>query len=334
MVRQKTKTELVKLEKFRKSLRKVLAMKGVSVIYKEYRIKNIYSMYRKLERKEWDMNNIYDMSALRVVVPTVSECYKTLGVIHGHWRPIPGRVKDYIAVPKPNGYQSIHTTAFTGDGGTVEIQIRTEEMHQRAEYGIASHVAYKEKQDKKNPPGRLSWLRNLLPSMITGSSKSQAVQPAPSGQAAGAKTDAIGNNQADGKEEEKKTRPDIPDRIRQMAESDMCSSEKDEFMENLKEDLVRKRIFVFTPKGDVVDLPVDSSPIDFAYAIHSDIGNHISGAQVNGKQSSLDTKLKNGDTVEIQTRAGSHPTAKWLEIAKTAFAKKHIKTAMDKQPGK
>jgi (p)ppGpp synthase/HD superfamily hydrolase len=212
-----------------------------------------------------------------VVVATVEDCYQVLGIIHSIWKPLPNRIKDYIALPKPNGYQSIHTTIFTGSGGIAEIQIRTKEMHAEAAYGIAAHFAYKERGDKKakEDKDKFEWLEEL-------------------------------KNLKNFEKEPKK------------------------YLENLKTDFFNYRIFVFTPQGDVIDLPEDSSPIDFAYQIHSDIGDHISQAKINTKIAPLGTKLKNGDIVEIMTRKEANPSSKWLDYVKTTVAKKHIKTYLEK----
>ena len=199
-----------------------------------------------------DIDKIHDVVALRVLVPTVGDCYSVLGIVHNIWRPLPGRIKDYIATPKLNGYQSLHTTIFTGDGGIAEIQIRTKEMHDEAEYGIASHLSYKETEDgtehlQKRFEKQLPWIKQLL-----------------------------------------EWQKNVP--------------QSGEFMEHLRTEFFKDRVFVFTPDGDVIDLPEESSPIDFAYVIHTDIGNHLSGVKINGKMVSLDTKLKTGDIIEIVTK--------------------------------
>ncbi|MBI2046103.1 MAG: bifunctional (p)ppGpp synthetase/guanosine-3',5'-bis(diphosphate) 3'-pyrophosphohydrolase [Parcubacteria group bacterium] len=267
------------LEKINRTLQKELAAHGITDFKTDYRIKHTYSTYQKLLKKEKDIEKIYDIAALRIIVGSVEECYKTLGIIHSLWRPLPGRIKDYIAFPKPNGYQSIHTTIFTGDGDIVEIQIRTEVMHQEAEYGIAAHFAYKEgdiaASDGNALNKRLRW-------------------------------------------------------VKQLSEWQKQVHESKEFLEHLRMDFFQHRVFVFTPEGDVIDLPENASPIDFAYAIHSDIGNHASGAKVNGKFTSLDTQLKNGDIVEIIVKKSSMPNQKWLQYVKTTLARKQIRSALGK----
>lgn len=266
------------LEKFYRAVKKELAVSGYKTAKTSYRAKGTYSLYKKLLSKNMDISKIHDILAVRVIVPTVADCYGVLGIIHSHWRPLPGRIKDYIAFPKPNGYQSLHTTVFTGDGGIIEIQVRTETMHEEAEYGVASHLGYKEgiNKDKK-------------------------------------KLGEIGKKY---------------EWFKQLVEWQKGVSETGEFMEHLKMDFFESRVFVFTPKGDVIDLPEGSSPIDFAYSIHSDIGDRTSGAKVNGKFVALDTTLQNGDIVEIETKKSARPTRKWIDYTKTTMAKRHIRIAI------
>ena len=287
---------LPKLEKFMKSLKKALAEEGLINIHTDYRQKGLYSLSKKIITKDGDIGKVYDILALRLFTQDVADCYKALGIIHSKWRPLPGRIKDYIAVPKPNGYKSLHTTVFTGDGAIIEVQIRTEEMHRQAEFGIASHLSYKDQ--KNNEHKEMNWFSQFLPKSLNFFFKSSS-----------------------------------PDRISpawmtEFVESHKTSTGK-EMMEDLKTDFFEQRIFAFTPKGDVIDLPIGSSVIDFAYAVHSDIGNHISGAMVNGKIAPLSTKLKNWDQVEIITKNSAKPNRKWLDYAKTAIAKKFIKNALN-----
>ena len=268
----------VYLKNFHRSFAKALAENGIKHFNIDHRIKHLFSLYKKWLRYDKDIEKIYDVVALRIIVDSMEDCYRVLGVVHKSWRPLPGRIKDYIALPKPNGYQSIHTTIFTGDGAIVEIQIRTKEMHEKAEYGIASHLAYKESATKEKLEKfekNLSWIEQLI-------------------------------------------------------EWQKHVSKTGEYLSDLKTDFFKNQVFVFTPKGDVIDLPEDSSPLDFAYSIHSDVGDHTSGAKVNGKLVSLDTKLKNGDIIEIITKEGSKPSSKWLDYAKTHMAKKHIKNYLQK----
>lgn len=309
LLKQKHKENLPHLEKFHKSVAKALAKTGIKNFHIAIRLKGVFSLYRKLNRKQWDIEKIYDISALRIIVPTVEDCYRVLGVIHGTWRPLPGRIKDYIAFPKPNGYRAIHTTVFTGDGGILEVQIRTEEMDYEAEFGIAAHFAYKEHlQTKKEDLAMFAWVWRLLPAFVFGGGN---------GTSSSRKT-GLGSS-------------DVPSWVRELGALESTSGSHAELMKHLKTDFFENRVFVFTPKGDVIDLPIDSSPIDFAYAIHSEIGGHIAGAKINGKLVSLDSQLKNGDIVEIVTKDTAHPSPKWLDVVKTALARRHIKTALEKK---
>ncbi len=305
---ERRKESGVDLEKVQKVLKKELAAQGMTDFRTEARTKGVYSFHKKVERKEGEVEKIYDIIAIRIIVKTVSDCYRALGIVHSLWRPLPGKIKDYIAFPKPNGYQSLHTTVFTGDGGIVEIQIRTEVMHKEAQFGIAAHFAYKESGDEgRSSYSAFMWLWSLLP----GARRMGREKP----------NEAVSYSTEN-----------IPKWIAEVADTQEELQESDDFFNELKGDFFSHRVFVFTPKGDVVDLPIASSPIDFAYAIHSDIGDHISGVKVNGKLVTLDTKLRNGDIVEVITKKSSKPTGKWLDLVKTATARKHIRTAVDAQP--
>ena len=302
LLKTKSKEDLHKLDKFQKSIKKALAKKGIVKFQVDYRIKTLYSFYKKLERKDWNVEEIYDVSALRIIVPEIQDCYKILGIIHGIWRPLPGRIKDYISFPKPNNYQALHTTVFTGYGNVVEIQIKTKKMHQEAEYGIASHILYKDKENiKKKKIDNFLWIKQLLPKKIFFSKQKE-------------------------EKDKEKVSNDIPVWIKELVEYQQSSKEDSE--KDIKDDFFQQRIFVFTPKGDVVDLPINSCPVDFAYNVHTDIGNHIAGAKVNGKMVSLETKLQNGDIVEILTKKEAKPSRKWLEHTKTTTARKHIRAAL------
>jgi len=304
-----TEKSMQTLERERKALQKRLADSKLLDFNTSYRVKGYYSLYHKLKRKDWNINDVYDLLAMRVVVKTVEDCYKALGIIHEIWRPLPKRVKDYIAFPKPNGYQSIHTTVTTSHGTILEIQIRTQKMHHEAEYGVASHIIYKQETEQSSKSSG-SWFSNLIPSLFRPFAwRNQPKQAAPK------ITKDTPHHQK------------IPRWISQIGE--MYTSEKasgEEFMDDMRKDFFQNRIFVFTPNGDVVDLPTGASPIDFAYAIHSEVGDHIAGVKVNNKLVQLDTELRNGDIVQIETRKSSHPTQKWALIAKTSLAKRKIRT--------
>ena len=289
-----------RLEKVEKDLKRELAEAGVRHFRTEARIKGVYSLFRKLERKKWDISQIYDILALRVIFPSLADCYTALGLIHAHWRPVPGKIKDYIAFPKPNGYQSLHTTVYTGDGGALEMQLRTEAIHQESLYGIASHLTYKERQrGTSGAEAGFQWIRQFFPMLRN-------------------KEIAIGNRNEKG----------APDWVKDLAHAHTGTDESEEYLDQLKTDFFSHRVFVFTPKSDVIDLPLGATPIDFAYAIHSDLGNTMSGARVNNKMVSLDTPLRNGDMVEIINRPAGKPSQKWHDIAKTTMAKKHIRSAL------
>jgi len=234
------------------------------------RQKHLYSLWNKLNKYDLTINNIYDIIAIRVIVETVEDCYKVLGLIHGQWRPMMNRIRDYIASPKSNGYQSIHTIIYTESGGIVEIQIRTKDMHNRAENGVAAHFAYKEKGSAEKALSKeVEWSH-------------------------------------------------------QLHELNLSKNYRKNFEHKIDLDFFEDRIFAFTPKGDIIDLPKGASVIDFAYAIHTSIGDHALSGVVNGKNSSLSTILKTNDIVEIKTNKNGKPSQKWLEYAKTNLAKKHI----------
>lgn len=253
---------------------KLLLATGIQNATVHGRVKRLFSLYEKMKRHHGDLSKIYDLIAVRVIVQDVEECYVTLGILHRHWKPVPGRIKDYIAQPKPNGYQSLHTTVFTDAGEIVEFQIRTQEMHELSEYGVAAHWRYKE----------------------------------------------------DGSPETRNTRW-----MEELAQIQKELADKKDFMEQLefmKIDVFQDRIFVFTPEGDVIDLPEGATPVDFAYAIHSEVGNTCVAARVNDVMKNLDTRLVSGNIVEIITdknRRGPNPD--WLKFVKTRHARSKIRDA-------
>jgi len=299
LLKTKGKEQEDYLEKFEKSIKKELAKNNITNFRIDHRVKGMYSLHKKLSQKGMDIDKIYDISALRITVPEISDCYKILGIIHGSWRPLPDRIKDYIASPKLNGYRSVHTTIFSGDGGIIEVQIRTEDMHKEAEYGIASHLSYKEGVRKKTTNPDLLWITKIL------SSKDRNEKN-------------LGTHlSAD----------DVPHWVKELVEYQKEAGDK--FIEDIKDDFFEERIFVFTPMGDVIDLPKDSSIIDFAYAIHTDIGSHMSGAKVNGKFVAINSTLQNGDRVEIETKSSAKPSQKWLQYCRTTMAKRRINNFLD-----
>lgn len=242
-----------------------------------FRAKKWYSLYRKLLKYNNDMEKVYDLIAIRVIVESVEDCYAVLGLIHSVWRPLVGRIKDYVAIPKPNGYQSIHTTVFADQGRIIEFQIRTEKMHHQAEFGIASHWIYAEGKTAKLPKKNdLKWIDDFY------------------------------------KMQKKISSPE-------------------ELVKSLRMDLFEDRIFVFTPQGDVKDLPFGATPVDFAYYVHTDLGNKCAGSKINGKIATLDTILQNGDIVEIIKRENAKPHADWLKFTKTDIARSQIKKITHRQ---
>ncbi|KND49488.1 MAG: guanosine-3',5'-bis(diphosphate) 3'-pyrophosphohydrolase [Parcubacteria bacterium C7867-008] len=320
----KTKETEQGLIRVQKELQHALARRALKNFRTDIRMKGLWSLHQKLVRKNDDISAIHDIAALRVIVPTVDDCYTVLGVIHSLWRPLPGEFKDYISFTKPNGYQSLHTTIITGDAGIVEVQVRTEEMHQNAQYGIASHMSYKqlgekgktmEKQAQRVAFERLSfsWMRGLVPSLLN-LSRGKGTLPVVPTSVTKAKAKKV---------------QESPRWLSELADAHAPTAGSEDFVQGLREDFFSHRVFVFTPKGDVIDLPINSTAIDFAYAIHSELGNHMYGAKVNSKMVSFDTVLRNGDVVEILEKASAHPTTKWLDYARTSMARRHIRVSLE-----
>lgn len=262
------------------TIRDELKRHGVTVVDIHGRQKHLYSLYRKLQRPDIgnDITKIYDLLAIRIIVPDVNACYGALGIIHGLWKPLPNRIKDYIAQPKPSGYQSIHTTVFGPDGRIVEIQIRDTAMHESAEHGITAHWHYDESGKTDDMKGvidrKLSWVRELT-------------------------------------------------------EWQREIENEEQYLEALKIDVFSNRIFCFTPKGDVIDLPEGASAVDFAYAVHTDLGSQIVGARVNGKFEPVTTTLKSGDVVEaVIDKNRTAPNPDWLPFVKTGLAREKIRKSL------
>lgn len=273
------------LEKIKPDVLKLLHEHDIHPIDIEIRAKRYASLYKKLVRRDMNMAGIYDLVAMRVIVTTIPECYAALGVIHEMWPPVPRRVKDYIAISKPNGYRSLHTTVVGPEGKTIEFQVRTKEMHDENEYGVAAHWIYDRKRRGETVSGKklakeLSWVQQL-------------------------------------KDWQEKFVDDAKD--------------PEAFLEAMKIDFFTDRIFTLTPKGEAIDLPVGATPIDFAYHIHSDIGDSAISAKVNGMPVPLDYKLKSGQIVEIITQKGKKPSEDSLRFAKTSGAREHIKNALKRK---
>jgi len=271
------------IEKAKPMVTEALQKANVELISIDSRAKRYSSLYKKLLRYDMDIEKIYDLVALRIVVKSVEDCYAALGVIHNIWPPLPNRIKDYIALPKPNGYRSLHTTVFCVDNKITEIQIRTQEMHEESETGIAAHwiyeqtkgtKAYNERQSSSSDKKEIQWVQQLR------------------------------NWQKE------------------------LTGNPEEFLESLKIDFFRDRIFAITPKGEVIDLPAGATPVDFAYQIHTEVGNSCTGAKVNGKIVPLEYQLKSGDIVDIITQKNKKPSESWLNFVKTTGARGHIRAAL------
>ncbi|MDO8536799.1 MAG: RelA/SpoT family protein [bacterium] len=271
------------LEKIKPSLLQIFQMHDVKPLAIDFRAKRYSSLYQKLLRHQMDIEKIHDLVAMRVVVSDISECYAVLGLIHEQWPPLPGRIKDYIAMPKPNNYRSLHTTVIGPENKIIEFQIRTKEMHDENEYGIAAHWLYEQKKkgeevSVKKLTEEIKWVEQLKNWMKR----------------------AGGDKEVD----------------------------HEEFLQSMKIDFFKNRIFVITPKGDVIDLPAESTPVDFAYHIHSEVGNSCVGAKVNAQIVPLDHKLRSGDAVQIIIQKNKKPSEDWLKFVKTAVARDHIKYAL------
>jgi len=259
------------IEELTRTIRAKLEEAQVPIIHLDGRIKRLYSIHQKLRRQKIDLERVYDFVALRVITQSVRDCYAALGIIHQTWSPVPGRIKDFIAMPRPNGYQSLHTSVVSEHGFPFEVQIRTEEMHRHAEEGIAAHWKYKEGRVGDHRDERyFQWMRQLL-----------------------------------------EVQQEVRDPL--------------EFLQNLKIDLYPEEVYIFTPKGEVKSLPRGATAVDFAYAVHTDVGNRCVGARINGKMVPLRTRLQNGDIVEIITQVGHKPSRDWLSFVGTSRARSKIR---------
>ncbi|HCP08472.1 MAG TPA: hypothetical protein DIT25_01590 [Candidatus Moranbacteria bacterium] len=281
------------LDKAVEDLRRELLKESIKVSDIYGRTKHLYRLFQKLKRHDMDIDKIYDLAGIRIIVPEVADCYESLGIVHRKYRPLVGRIKDYISLPKPNGYQSIHTTVFGPDGKIMEIQIRTQKMHDEAEFGIAAHWIYSEK-----PKDWTSFLKL-------------------------------------GKSNSKKYSGEELSWVKQLREwQSELGKDSSEFMEGLKIEFFKNHIFAFTPHGDVIDLPEEATPVDFAYKVHSQIGDQAVGSKANGKMVPLDYKIKNGDVIEIIiSKERKNPNRDWLRFVRTTLAKTHIKRALKKDVG-
>ncbi len=274
------------LESIKPTLEEILKNAGLKPLAIDFRAKRYYSLYKKLHHHDMDVEKIYDLVALRLIFETIPECYAALGVIHQQWLPMPGRIKDYIAMPKANNYRSLHTTIIGPEGKYVEIQLRTKDMHEENEFGIAAHWLYKEGTTAAES-GKKTWNKKLADGLAW---------------------------------------------IRQLRDWQEKYWNSDanpkEFLESMKIDFFKDRIFAITPKGDVIDLPAGATPIDFGYHIHTEVGSTAIGAKVDGKIVPLNHELHSGEMVEVITQKNKKPSEDWLKFVKTSMARDHIKVAL------
>lgn len=270
------------------TIRKQLSGDGIKILEIDGRTKRLYRLFQKLRKRDMDVRRVYDFIAIRLIVPEVVDCYEALGAIHKRYRPLVGRIKDYISLPKPNGYQSLHTTVFGPKGRIFEVQIRTPKMHAEAEYGIAAHWIYTEQT-------RRDWTSFFFPKKGGGDRKPKEVAW-----------------------------------VSQLKEwQDEVGKDNQEFWQGLRIEFFRNHIFAFTPIGDIIELPEDATPVDFAYAIHSEVGNHAVGARADGKMVPLDYKIRNGQVVEILvSKERKYPNGDWLQSVRTSSAKSRIRRAI------
>ncbi len=276
------------IQRTKEEIEKDLRREGIKIIEIKGRAKRLHSLYLKLQQHDMNIDRIYDLAAVRIIVPEIADCYETLGIVHKKYHPLVGRIKDYISLPKPNGYQSIHTTVFGPEGKILEIQIRTKKMDNEAEFGIASHWIYSEQE-------KISWKRFFF-----------------------------------------KGKAKFPEKelvwIKQLREwQNEIGRDDDEFLSGLKIDFLKNRIFAFTPRGDIINLPEGATPVDFAYMIHSDIGSRTMGAKADRKIVPLSYQIQNAQVIEILTsKETKKPSQDWLTFVRTSNAKAHIRKELKK----
>ncbi|MEK7575238.1 MAG: HD domain-containing protein [Patescibacteria group bacterium] len=290
VLKEKEKREEKSLAQFKNKLLKILRKENLPLAGIDFRVKSSYSIYKKLSVKG-DIHQIYDIKALRLNMAKITDCYQALALIHSNWKPLPNRTKDYIASPKADGYQSIHTTIVVDDGAIVEVQIRTIEMHERAERGIISHDFYK--RNEKNPLSQ--WFHIFFPQ--------------PKNEKAPEEGDMV-----------KK----VPDWIKKVVDVKSYASVETKTRKGYSPDFFKERMFAFSPEGEVLDLPKDATVLDFAFASEPEKALHLLGGKINGKPAAMATKIKNGDIVEIRTGKITRPQVQWFKYAKTPSARNHI----------
>ncbi|MEA3273472.1 MAG: RelA/SpoT family protein [Patescibacteria group bacterium] len=293
MTKEKYKERMILINKIIKEIKKILGKEKIKIIDIHGRAKHLYRLYQKLKKHNMDIEEVYDLVAIRIIVPEIKDCYETLGIIHKHYRPLIKRIKDFISLPKPNGYRSLHTTVFTLQGDLIEIQIRNQEMHEEAEFGIAAHWIY---SDEK-----------VLHRFFPGHRKKRT-------------------------KDLKKLKKELAWTKQLQSWQEEVGSDSEEFFKSLKIDFLENRIFAFTPDGDVIDLPEGATPIDFAYEVHTEIGNSAIGAKADDEAVPLNYTIQNGEVIKIITQKGKiTPDSEWLEFVRTGRAKMKIREVLRKQ---
>ena len=293
ITKEKYKERMILVDKIIKRIKKILVKEKIEIIDIHGRAKHLYRLYQKLKKHNMNIEEVYDLVAIRIIVPEIKDCYETLGIIHKHYRPLIKRIKDFISLPKPNGYRSLHTTVFTSEGDLIEIQIRNQEMHDEAEFGIASHWIYSDEKilHRFFPKHRRKRAKDLtkLKKELAWTKQLQLWQ-------------------------------------------EEVGSDSEEFFKSLRIDFLGNRIFAFTPDGDVIDLPEGATPIDFAYEVHTEIGNSAIGANADDEPVPLNYTIQNGEVIKIMTQKGkTTPDPKWLKFVRTGRAKMKIREVLRKQ---